>query len=265
MDFLPGFAWPVPRAFSSAVAACRFEQGDVLYDAAAAYAPWHGGVPRGVGYWVEVLDPPRSARGVPADAEGNRFEANWSSPVVIEICEPGGVCRKVRCTQGRLFTCLWRDRPDLLAEASTGVESDLPMPKVARDLHKQLEAAVPKLRAALATDSIRLLFVSVLDASSEASRAKARAIEAALATRYAPVSIDLSPVEAAVPEGDGFHPTLRVRGTAVEESDPEAIRGLLKRALYAPTRPSGGSGTDRFKLERHGLLVAGEAESSSGG
>ena len=66
MELLSGFTWPVPRAFASAVSACRFEQGDVLYDAASAYAAADPG--SGPGHHVQILDPPRSARAAPADA-----------------------------------------------------------------------------------------------------------------------------------------------------------------------------------------------------
>jgi hypothetical protein len=37
MDFFPKFKWAVPHAFGDALAACRFEQGDILYDTLMAY------------------------------------------------------------------------------------------------------------------------------------------------------------------------------------------------------------------------------------
>ena len=36
-NFLDGFLWAVPTAFSDPLAACRFEQGDILYDTKKAY------------------------------------------------------------------------------------------------------------------------------------------------------------------------------------------------------------------------------------
>ena len=71
MDLLSGFAWPVPRAFASAVSACRFESGDVLYDATSAYAA--GEPESGPAYHIQILDPPRSARAAPADAGVDGF------------------------------------------------------------------------------------------------------------------------------------------------------------------------------------------------
>lgn len=37
MEFFSGFKWAVPGAFSDAVALCRFEEGDTLYDTKNAY------------------------------------------------------------------------------------------------------------------------------------------------------------------------------------------------------------------------------------
>ncbi len=263
MDFLPGFAWPVPRAFASAVAAGRFEQGDLLYDREVAYDAWDSA--RVPASWVQVLDPPRTARTAPADAEGNRFAANWASPVTLALGLPDRDSSKVvRCTQGRLFTCLWRGEREGLVDVEPGADEGPPLPTGSRELQKQLEASLPAVWAALSDEAVaeaaaRLLFVTVVDEASEASLAKARGVEAALATRYPPCTLSLSPAEAGLPGGADFHPALRVRVCAVPETDPEVIRVLLKRVLYGPTRASGEDAADRFKLERHGLLVAREA------
>ena len=258
MEFLPGFAWPVPRAFASAVSVCRFEQGDVLFDAADAYRARKAGRKRVVRFHVQVLDPPRTARSAPVEAEGNRFAANWSSPVTCEVGDrQESTTQVVKSTQGRLFTCLWRGDLRALREVQPGAADDLPVPGVARDLQKHLEATVAGFRAVPAqTADTGTWFVTVVDVSSGASLAKARDVESALSARYAVETRDLSPHEAGVPDGDTYHPALRVRGVWVEEKNAEAVRELLKRALYSPTK----SGADRFKLERHGVLVGpGEA------
>jgi hypothetical protein len=259
VDLLPGFAWPLPRAFASAVSVCRFEQGDLLYDAPGAYEAWKRGRAKRLGCRVQVLDPPRTARTAPAETEGSRFAANWASPMTLELADGSGARpRTVRCTQGRLFTCVWRGAPELLVDVEPGGASDPPLPLGSRELQKQLEIAVPALEDALRGDPPRVLFASVVDESSEASLAKARGIEAALTRRYALEVVSLSPGEAQVPDGEAYHPALRLRGSAVPEADPKAVRELLKRALYSPTRSGADSSADRFKLERHGLLVSPE-------
>ena len=133
-----------------------------------------------------------------------------------------------------------------------GAADDLPLPGVARDLQKHLEATVAGFQASLGpTADSGTWFLSVVDASSEASLAKARNIQTALSARYAVKTRDRSPHQAGVPDGDTYHPALRIRGVWVEEESADTVRGLLKRALYTPAK----SGLDRFKLDRHGLLV----------
>lgn len=260
VDLLPGFAWPVPRAFSAAVAVCRFEQGDLLYDDLEAYGAWPRSASAGSHGWVQVLDPPRTARSGPADAEGTRFTANWSSPV--ELALGRGSVREpelLRCTQGRLFTCLWRGDRSWLAAVEPGSGDDPPLPLGARELQKQLADAGAVLRERLPADEKNLLFAKVVDESSESSRARSRSVEAALRARYRPKTLSLSPAEAGVPNGDAFHPALRVQALSISESDPERLRKLLKQALYGPTRSAEEGAPDRFKLERHGLLWGGRS------
>lgn len=278
MERLPGFVWPVPRAFASAVSTCRFEQGDVLYDVPEAYASWGPGP----GCWVQVLDPPRTARAAPPDAEGNRFAANWGAPVTIELgIRSPASARTLRCTQGRLFTCLWRGDPGLLEDVVPGAPDELRPPAMARELQKELAVAVPAVRQASRRDPEHsTAFVCVVDEASEASLAKARAIAAALAGDGAASQrghrpgraaaaggaveiVDLAPAEAEIPGGDDFHPALRVRGFVVECAEPAQVEAWLKRALYAPTRTSGDGAGDRFKLDRHGLLVPPEGTAAA--
>jgi hypothetical protein len=183
--------------------------------------------------------------------------------VTVEIGTAGSEgSNEVSATQGRLFTCLWRGERDWLVDVEPGAGADPPLPSGARELQQALLVAVPALRKALAARAEELLFVLVEDESSEASRAKARAVEAALCAGDSRArAASLSPTEAEVPGGDAFHPTLRIRATALRERDPEVVRTLLKPVLYTPSlsRKAGGdgSGSDRFKLERHGLLDAG--------
>lgn len=278
MDLFSGFAWPVPRAFASAVAACRFEQGDVLYDDASAYADlasppstsgepartW-GEVARGLGYAVQVLDPPRSARNAPADASGNRFDANWASPVTVELTDyQKSSTSTAQTTQGRLFTCLWRDAPALLT--GDGAPAP-PAPATARELHGLLGEALPGVRRAVAKRrGAPLLFTFVVDESSEASLAKMRAVVAALGGHFAVRCTDLAPAEVGLDPEIAFHPALRLCACGIETADEAAVRDLLKGVLYAPTRAADPPPTDapdeaapvadRFRLERHGVLAS---------
>ncbi len=275
MDLFPGFAWPIPRAFASAVATCRFEQGDVLYDHPIAYA--EAGVRGGwgaavavLGHHIQVLDPPRSGRLAPSDSSGSRFLANWEAPVGFELCDyRAGRTEMLESTQGRLFSCLWRGDLGLLAAGESDSTAPTP-PALARALHSQLEGAVPALRAAASERTPKrsrkrtLIFAFAVDESSEGSLSKARAIESALRPAQQTDPIDVSALEAGLAAGRDFHPALRIRACVVRADDEQAVRDLLKGVLYAPTRdaqpaPGTSSGEarpapDRFRLERHGLL-----------
>lgn len=289
--WLPGFSWALPRAFSGAVSACRFEQGDVLYRDAASYGDWRGGVP---GAWIQVLDPPRSAR-AGGGADTGRFRASWGSPVELELDDGrGSPARRLATTQGRLFTCLWRSGLDALE-----AEAPPPVPLLLADLQRALEALLPALRRAHRADARALeagstraapggamLFVAAVDRAGDASIAKAEAIQSALAGHFEVSAYEASPAEIGLFDAERFHPPLRVRALRIEGGDAESITAVLKDALYAPAArargraaegtgggfddeggeneqtPAGGDSevrSDRFSLSRHGLLVPLEA------
>ena len=289
MELFSGFTWPVPRAFASAVAACRFEQGDVLYDDARAYTVgaadgatdgagtrW-GDVAKELGHAIQVLDPPRSARGAPAEASGRRFDANWASPVTLELVDfRTGQTRVLETTQARLFTCLWRGSVRTLegeppenvdekvdegldeeagdgtgargSDAERAAVSGLPVPETSRALH----GAMPDALAVLRAEAKRLgfggghLFAYVVDESSDASLARDRAVRAALEACGGGRAMRLAP-GTAVPGDRAFHPALWIGLYAFDAADDGPAREALKAVLYAPTRGGrrGGAGARR--------------------
>jgi len=276
--WLPGFAWAVPAAFGGAVSACRFEQGDVLHASRTGYGDWSKGTP---GVWLQVLDPPRSARAAGGGADASRFETHWGSPLELEIdLADGSAPRRLASTQGRLFTCLWRG--DSAALESTAAPSP---PLLLAALQRRLDAALPALRRALgggggskraskasAGDERAMLFVMGVDRASDASLAKADTIASALASRFEVRWHDVPPAEAGVGDAEEFHPPLFVRGIRIEAADEDAVTAALKAVLYTPGARARASGdenevddaaaeapatrSDRFSLSRHGLLAA---------
>jgi hypothetical protein len=250
MEFLSGFAWPVPCAYSGAVSACRFEQGDVLYSAASAYESWESAA-GGADQWIQVLDPPKTARALTSEGEGNRFSASWLSPVELDWTLPGdSETRRVRTTQGRLFTCLWRGDASLLGEGG----DDPAPPLLARDLHQRLAEAVPAFEAAFEARGEakgRAILLMVLDQAADASRIKVRAVESALVEAFGVAALDLAPEEAGVPDATRFHPALVLRGWAIADADAKAIEARAKAVLYSAAEGK----KDRFALSRHAHLA----------
>lgn len=243
---LPGFAWAVPEAFAPAVSGYRFEQGDVLYRDRRGYAPLAGRIPQGLTA-MQLRHPPRSARALPSEYEGDRRLANWQSEVELELVDlVDGAVEVFSSTQGRLFMALWKGHEDALR----GDGEEPPLPRSARELAQALrdgELALPMPPAA--RRGCRFCFV--VDLSSDASRAKSAAVIDALAALGRVDSTDRDPVAAGARAGAEFHPTLVVRALVLHEVAVEAAEAALKRTLYA------GSGeSERFSVARHGLLEA---------
>ena len=247
-DWISGFAWPIPRAFSGPVFHCRFEQGDVLYAEPKGYQSWGPSGPPGP--LIQILDPPKSARALSGGFDGDRLSVAWTSPVTLQLYFAVGE-RPVQKTtsQGRLLTALWRGDLSVL-------EADRPEPPVPgslKELHGRLSEAIPVFSARLfdgAPEPDGLLFLLAVDDSSESGRAKADAIEARLIDRFQVRRAELAATETGVPGADTLHPALRVRGLAIETSDAGQVEAHLSGLLY------GGSGhaRSRFSLSRHGLL-----------
>jgi len=241
-EYFEGFDWPVPSAFASAVSACRFEQGDVLYSDARAYRAWRGSAPK-IEHQIQVLDPPKTTRALAGEGEGKRFFANWGSPVEIEwTARRDPAPRILKTTQGRLFTCLWRGDVERLEENS---EAPTP-PALQRDLHKALaesEAAFRREFKKLASPGApHCLYIAALDRASESSCLKARNIRVALEEAFEVSHLTLSPAAADVACEADFHPALSLQGVRVATADAAAIEARLKSLLYAPSA-------------RHGLLL----------
>jgi hypothetical protein len=244
--FLPGFAWAVPEAFAPAVSGYRFEQGDVLHRDRRGYDPLAGRIPAGLTA-LQLRLPPRSARAVPSEYEGDRRLANWQSEVELELVDPAsGTAEVFTSTQGRLFRALWKGEEAGLR----GGGDDPPLPRSARELAQALRDG----ELALPLPSRRrrgCRFCFVVDLSSDASRAKSATIVDALTALGRIDATDRDPVAAGARDGGEFHPTLVVRELVVHDVDVETAEAALKRSLYA------GSGeTERFSISRHGVLEA---------
>src|SRR5450432_3609454 len=82
-EFFRGFAWPVPLAFAGVLAACRFEQGDLLYDSPHGYDRWSDAL-KPSRYGIEVTAPARATRTNAKNKEGE-FAKNWKTTVEFTL------------------------------------------------------------------------------------------------------------------------------------------------------------------------------------
>ena len=246
IEFFEEFVWAVPAAFASAVSAYRFEQGDVLHRTRAGYAPLEDRFDSGLTA-IQIRQPPRSARVLPGEFEVDRRLANWQSEVELEIVDLASGRGEVRTTtQGRLLMTLWQGGLDWLDPT----QAEPPLPRSARELALDLRAGGTVPRAigdGPVSDGVR--FVFVVDPSSDASRAKAMAVEDALAAIGKLERADRRPEQLGLAAPESFHPTLVVRELVIRNASVEVAEAALKRVLYAGTGES-----ERFQIGRHGLL-----------
>ncbi len=257
-------------SFASAVAASRFELGDVLYQDARGYDDWSGTAPAGKTV-IQVLDPPRSARGTALEGDADRRKANWESETRILLIDPAsGDSVERAITQGHLLTAIWQGDTAWLE-----VDREAPpFPRTARALFSVLDASTHAWSADVARARPRSgsLFVMVVDLASDASRAKAALVGERLQMAGKVSVVDRTPSDAGIEHADLYHPTLILRGFISPGRDTETIESELRACLYRggvaaiqetsafePTpqlesdsdAPVGG----RFSVTRHGVLV----------
>jgi len=254
LEFFDQLAWAVPTAFASALAAYRFEQGDVLYPDAAAYGALESTLPAG-SKAIQVLSPSRSIRSTPSESGSSRRRSSWESEVEIELLDlVSGSAEGRVVSQGKLLLTLWRGDESWLDPE----REEPPLPRSGRELASQIEEARGAFDALQATrKGCRFLFV--VDLASDASRVKAASVEEALGAVGALERIDLPPNRAGIAGADSFDPALvlraiLIRGAGVEQME-RALRGVLYGGASAtPGEDDEGASSDRFSVARHGLL-----------
>ncbi len=244
LGFFTEFSWAVPEAFAAAVCSYRFEQGDVLHRERRGYEQLSGRIPKGLTA-IQLRQPPRSARAVPSEFEGDRRLANWQGEVELELVDlASGASASRTTTQGRLFMVLWKGDEGWLAAD----RAEPALPRSARELGQVLREGQIRMPAPRGVRT-GCRFSFVVDLSSDASRVKASTVGDALHALGPSEVRELRPDELGVPDADRFHPTLVLREVVLRGVDVAAAEAALKRALYAGTGES-----ERFQIARHGLL-----------
>lgn len=249
-DYFDGFSWALPSAFADALAQCRFEQGDVLYDTKKAYEGEWGAAVRHIKHRVEVTFPLRGGAVRSSESEDSAFEDNWNSQVVVRLVDHRASSeREVTTTQGNLYSLLWKGDVAVLDGQS------LPPPLGARHLLPKLNLVLDSLRSRNARMmSSGTFFLLPFDHTSRLLRSKLRTVSTALHSLEAKSGI-LAVKDFEFEGADDFAPTTSVVWFVMSSKHkPEAATTLLKRHLH---KPSKDKKTDRenFNLKTHGLLV----------
>jgi hypothetical protein len=247
-EFFDGFTWAVPKAFSDAVTACRFEEGDILYDSRKAYiGEWSKAVEH-INHSLQVYSPSRGSTAA-ANASGSVFGKNWDTEVTFELQDVSSAepARLIETTQGKLFTALWRG--DL-----TVFEDDLNpgLPLRLKEVSKMLEQAIP---AAGNLSNGKPTFIMARDVANSISKLKHMKVSAALHSRFKAEPKVLMPKEVGMQEWDRVAPTIDVVFYVMESGSSSEIQDALKAQLYVPAE---NAKKDMFRLSTHGLLIMGK-------
>lgn len=256
-QFFPNFAWAVPKAFKEPLSDCRFEEGDILYDRKEAYLPWGEGF-EVVRFSAAVIYPPR---GVSTRIEPTRsvFKQNWPSKAELELTDYfENTKQSLKTTQGRLFTLLWKGKIDVLS--TTADEPTMPFLldylKVRKEHRNKLEGSIPHFEKLLQDrPENKTFFIMAHDLVNDVSDLKYHTVKSALEADFAVQEMRRQPKQVGIPNGESLLPTIFVVCFALEEQSYEKIAEKLKQVLYKPSKESKKE-TDRFKLDRHGLLYS---------
>jgi hypothetical protein len=281
MEFVSGFAWPVPKAFFLALSLCRFEEGDTFYNHPSAYEdPW-GQTSSTLRYCVQVRFPPvsRAARRAVQDGAAapdeeehsqsaedpssvnagsasptgqRQFATNsWRSSAVVDISnlETRTERKAVATTQGRLYSLLWHGEISVLDS-----DGQPACPRSSQDLHAELPPLEDRIREAHGSSaSSATAFVFAVDQVSTAHLQKVRSVQSAL-QKIAPVQ--LRTFDPSVFLGRArYFPTIKIQSFAVATTDRDRVHDALKALLYRPVKKS-ETGKDRFSLKKHGHLLS---------
>lgn len=243
--FVQGFGWAVPSAFRDALASCRFEEGDTLYDTQDAYGRIWAESKNLIKHSIQVAFPPRGPRSTNDDDDAV-FLSNWLSSVHVNLYKypEASVVKRYVTTQGRLYSMLWHG--DLAVLDVEGPEVSAPLG--AAQLLYELAAVKP---IALELSREAPVFVMPYDQAARLPRSKFSAVVRAISKVAEVQPVLLSCSEASIPSPERFSPTVGVAIIPGNGMSPLALESAIKEVLY---KPSKNTRVPRFNLGRHGVL-----------
>ena len=253
MDFFQGFSWAIPKAFSDAIAHCRFEEGDVIYDSQSAYQKW-GKALESIKYCIKVKYPRRSTSITIKEKTPMPLalaKANWNSEVKIELIDFSNETspKLITTTQGRLFSLLWKGKFEILDANKQNPPPPLFLNDIKKKNNKILREALPSCNKIALNNSF---FVLAYDPTNEVSRKKHLEILDALNREYGCKFYQLDPRKSGFEHWDNVFPVISINLYVIEKGGYEQIERSLKKVLYKPSKETK---KDRFRLSVHGILM----------
>lgn len=250
MKFFQEFKWAVPHAFNSAIASCRFEQGDILYDTPLAYSGSWGEAVQHINYSLQVKFPPRSSSADTSNNDGSVFSANWSARVIFEFQDHKTKTSKlVETTQGNLYTLLWKGNVDnYLTEQKCA-------PKQAIELLDKLELASAFFEQKAAEDhNIKGFFLLPFCSASDPLVEKFKRLDNEFLENLQFIKSQIKLTDIPVFPYADFVPTAKITAFLfIQNTNSEEITEVIKKALYKPSRDK-KTKKEHFSVYNHGFL-----------
>jgi hypothetical protein len=249
MTFFTEFKWAVLHAFSNALAACRFEQGDVLYDNQLAYMETWSEAEKHVSYSLQVKSPMRGSSAESPSSSETMFSANWSSRVVFEFCDHRAkITKTIETTQGRLYELLWH------GDINNYLSASLNIPMQASGLLNILASVSPTIEKNVVKDSdVGGIFLLPFDISSQQLKEKRDQLMVCLAPHILDQKI-ISLKDAGVSDPFSFVPTAQIAAFVIsKQSSQNDVSEAIKKSLYKPAKNKISS-KEVFKISSHGFL-----------
>ena len=240
MEFFEGFKWPVPSAFKDALAKCRFELGDTLYNEKIVYLAEWGKAKETQPVSIQVTFPLKSVAGGTSAGSSSVFKSNWNSRVEFELTDRRmNNTRRISTFQGNLYTLLREGDLSCLEDPSPA-----PMPSTAADIGNRLE----KIQVGKKSAS---QFIMSVDETSDILVEKVRKIQKQLDGKAEVTQIPAHEID--ILKGENILPTVKVVVFDCELQSQE-MEQLIKDAVYVPVKNK-KTDRERFRLRDHGLLL----------
>jgi len=249
MNFFTEFKWAVLHAFGNALASCRFEQGDVLYDTKLAYMDTWSEAEKHVIYSFQVKSPMRGSYAESASSAETTFSTNWSSRVVFDFYDHRAKTTKIiETTQGRLYSLLWH------GDLTNYLSDSFNIPMQASSLLNILPDSSPTIQSNIIKNSDSCgFFLLPFDLTSQQLKEK-----------YEQLNINLSPFisdhkiiglkEGGVSDPLSFVPTSQIAIFLIsKQAQQDKVIDAIKKSLYKPAKNK-TSTKEIFKISSHGFL-----------
>jgi len=250
MEYFNGFTWALPKAFSDAIANCRFEEGDIIYDSKSAYQEWEKAVET-TKYCIKIKYPKRTSRSLINEHSSVQLE-NWNSNVRFELMNIKEKKKKlIETTQGALFSLLWKGDFHYIELENSLVEPPLFLKDIKKNHNSILKEAIPKCKKLA---SGRIFFIMPYDPTNDVSMKKHQDLNEALFRMQKLKLIQLSLEESGLIKWEQVFPVITIDLFIFEDDNIEEIELIIKNLFYKPTTTSK---RQAFKLSTHGILEKG--------